>query len=431
MASLPKHRGGCLARQVRGPHLGVVHDLDGEGLHERTQDLLAAPVQGFSEREGPNGQAPEGIGLPRGAGRRWPSDEVLQGMMASSSSKLCTDAVWHNENTNEPDLNTPEIALAPSNVGQVNFTPFQEGDSGEVEAEVSSQRHEACTEFQQVARSGNSMRGLRATGAQDPDSRRVREIKPMIEREAPEVTLTGPKYSVPDIVYAPSDVDPEEVLHVPDDTPSQLDYGLPPHLEHLNSSSALKAVSMLKLSSWNVAGIDAKRVKTLISADLDVDVVALQEYPKMPAGWHHIKGERFNGLLFQNYYMYRAVGILFDAKKFHLRGRRSSERGAWVQLQHVETSKVIWIGSIHLPNSEGREACRRLLHQLLSQLPKGATGAVLGDFNTQFRWTVSGSACVPGVVSGKWSDLRQCMAEYGFQQTSPPQHQAAAPTFHS
>ena len=235
--------------------------------------------------------------------------------------------------------------------------------------------------------------------------------------------ITGPKYFIPDIVYAPSDVDPADVLHIPEDSP--------PSQQNLEVDRLQRVFAEVRIASWNVAGTSAKRVKTLISADLQADVIAIQEYPKMDAGWRHLKGERFNGLVFQNYFMCRAIGVLYDAKKFHLRGRRSSQRGIWVQLQHIETSQSIWIGSIHVPNNEGREECRRLVDQFMKELPKNATGAAMGDFNTHFRWVVADGACVPSIISGKWSDLRQCMAEYGFQQVPPSPEQADAPTFHS
>ena len=43
---------------------------------------------------------------------------------------------------------------------------------------------------------------------------------PAMHRESG-LQLSGPKYFLPEIVYAPSDVDPDEVLNVPDSCPSQ------------------------------------------------------------------------------------------------------------------------------------------------------------------------------------------------------------------
>ena len=238
------------------------------------------------------------------------------------------------------------------------------------------------------------------------------------------VQISGPRYFVPDIVYAPSDVDPAEILHIPDEScPSQ---------ECLSIRREDVAQFPLRLRSWNVAGSSAKRVKALVANELQADVVALQEYPKQEAGWQLLRGEVYNGLIRQNYYMYRAVAIFYCAKSFHLLDRKETARGIWAHLQHRETSKSFWVGCLHLPNSEPRDENQRLLHQFLSECPRKAErGVVLGDFNTQFKWSVQDEACVPQVINTRWADLRQGMAEHGFQQVVPSAQQACTPTFHS
>ena len=240
----------------------------------------------------------------------------------------------------------------------------------------------------------------------------------------PRSCISGPRYFVPDVIYAPSDVDPAEVLNIPENSP--------PSQECLEAETQPRVVSPLHLASWNVAGMSSKNVKTLISAELSAHVVALQEYPKMEAGWHLLAGERFNGLLYQNYYMYRAVGILFDARKFHLKGRRAVERGIWARLQHIDTGKHFWVGSVHLPNNEPRDECKRLMTEFVQGVRgSNETAIALGDFNTHFRWTVEGGVCHPSAIDTKWSDLRQVMAEEAFRQVPPTPLQAHTPTFHS
>ena len=237
------------------------------------------------------------------------------------------------------------------------------------------------------------------------------------KREGPGLQLTGPRYFLPEVVYAPSDVDPNDVLNVPDSCPSQ---------------ERLDAEAMLRLHTWNVAGMSAKRVKTLVSQELGAEVIALQEYPKQEAGWQLVKGETYHGLIHQNYFMYRAVAIFYRVGVFHLVGRGASERGMWARLKHVETSKEVWIGCLHLPNNQPRDEIQRLLQQFMRvKSEPGSTGAVLGDFNTQFKWSVMENMCVPSVIGTRWADLRQIMPEHGFQQTPPQPHQAATPTFHS
>ena len=235
--------------------------------------------------------------------------------------------------------------------------------------------------------------------------------------------LTGPKYFVPDVIYAPSDVDPHEVLNVPDSCPSQ---------ERLGTDLNTPTESELRLHTWNVAGASAKMVKTLVSQELDAEVVARQEYPKQAAGWQLVKGETYHGLIHQNYFMYRAVAIFYRVGVFHLLGRTASERGMWLHLKHIETSKEIGVGCLHLPNNQPREENQRLLQQFMREKPRpGSAGVVLGDFNTQFKWSVVENMCVPSIIDTRWADLRQVMSEHGFQQTPPPPCQATTPTFHS
>ena len=252
----------------------------------------------------------------------------------------------------------------------------------------------------------------------------TRRVAQGLARSHLDPLVSGPAYCVPDIVYAPSDVDPGDVLHVPDSPQSSQ--------QNVDTEGDSRVASVVRIVSWNVAGISAKRVKTLIAQDLSADVVALQEYPKMPAGWHLHSGERYSGLIYQNYFMYRAVALMYDAKKFHLKGRRADERGIWLRLQHVETSKHVWVGSVHLPNNQPRDECKRLMSQFVGLLPAKAEAAIaLGDYNTHFRWNVAHEACIPSVIEPKWGDLRQVMAEKGLQQLPPVPSQAHTPTFHS
>ena len=245
-----------------------------------------------------------------------------------------------------------------------------------------------------------------------------------VKEESNPGLITGPRYFVPEVVYAPSDVDPEDILYIPDDSC--------PNQERLEADSQSMTSVSLQLHSWNVAGMSAKNVKMLVSHELHADVIGLQEYPKQNAGWQMVTGEVYSGLIYQNYFMYRAVSILYKNKTFHLLGRKSSERGMWVHLRHVQTSQSLWIGCIHVPNSEPRDEIRRLLHQFMSEIPpRAGVGSVLGDFNTHFNWSVQDGVCVPRIVSSRWADLRQAMSEFGFRQVPPQPEQADTPTFHS
>ena len=287
------------------------------------------------------------------------------------------------------------------------------------------QRKDASWEWKQTTQPGLQLCTdfPRDEGLVKEEESEVHVSDPLWAHRGSGCRLTGPKYFLPEIVYAPSDVDPDEVLNVPDSCPSQ---------ERLDVDPLTSTESMLRLHTWNVAGMSAKRVKTLVSQELDAEVVALQEYPKQEAGWQLVKGETYHGLIHQNYFMYRAVAIFYRADAFHLLGRGASERGIWASLRHIETSKEISVGCLHLPNNQPRDEIQRVLQQFMHVQPtQGAAGAVLGDFNTQFKWSVEENVCVPSIIGTRWSDLRQIMSEHGFRQASPPSQQAATPTFHS
>ena len=228
-------------------------------------------------------------------------------------------------------------------------------------------------------------------------------------------------------MYAPSEVDPDDVLNIPDGSEAEASH------ERLVSATSQHVLSPLRLATWNVAGARAKRVKLLISSELDFDVLALQEHPKQKAtGWQLLKGEVFHGLLHQNYLMYRSVMLLYNRKKFHLLGRRASERGIWAKLQHIEQERSCgWGASICLTMRPGMRRNAFCMSSLRRPQEKADTCIVLGDMNTQFRWTVHEGICNPSVVCTRWSDLRQGVAAKGYSQLPPPPHQASAPTFHS
>ena len=143
----------------------------------------------------------------------------------------------------------------------------------------------------------------------------------------------------------------------------------------------------------------------------DCDVLAVQEYPKQPPGWKLLKGEVFNGALFQDEMMYRAVGLFYLWRKF------SNARGAWLLLQRKSTQKFVWFGTIHLPNNEPKEELHRLIQMGFGRkCRKGYPAVLMGDFKIQFNWVEQANGVVPGVVGPKWAELRRRAAEAGFQQ---------------
>ena len=188
----------------------------------------------------------------------------------------------------------------------------------------------------------------------------------------------------------------------------------------------------VRVASWNLAGVSTKAVETIIANVVECDVIAVQEFPKQIAGWKILTGEKYNGMIHQNYCMYRGVGILYRKDRFHLLKKSSSQRGMWLLLRHSKTQQKMAVGCVHLPNNEGKEETARVLAEFLKAKPRGGQPElVLGDFNVQFSWREADSKVVPGIVTAKWGALRQGMAEAGLQQAVPMKPQMHLATFHS
>ena len=188
----------------------------------------------------------------------------------------------------------------------------------------------------------------------------------------------------------------------------------------------------LTVASWNLAGVNKKAIEAVFGHVAECDVVAVQEFPKQVPGWQTISGQRYQGIIYQNYMMYRSVGVMYRADRYQLLKKRSSTRGVWVQLRHVGTQVKIWIGSLHLPNNLATEENARLLGEFITAGPKtGERAVVLGDYNVQFKWRSEAGGAEPDVLTAKWASLRQRFSEAGFQQVPPLEPQFRTPTFHS
>ena len=236
--------------------------------------------------------------------------------------------------------------------------------------------------------------------------------------------ITGPKYFIPDVVYAPSDVDPAEAVPFREE-----DFELEIPDVHGGRLAAGREVS---IGAWNLAGTCEKKIKPLLSHVPCCDVLAVQEFPRQKHTWQILKGDVLNAVLFQHVLMYRAVGIFYKHELFHLKRKISTNKGVWLRLLHKPSQKHIWVGSAHLPNSEPREEINRFAAEFFGvERQSGEQAFALGDFNTHFRWSEGEGGVVPGEISAKWGDLRQIAAEAGFEQAAPLSEQMRAATFHS
>ena len=134
-------------------------------------------------------------------------------------------------------------------------------------------------------------------------------------REGPPA-ITGPKYFVPDIDYAPSDVDAADIVPFREE-----DFEETPlchEFEEAWGTANTPPSWGVKMCSWNLAGTSEKRVKSLISHIPCCDILAVQEFPKQQCKWQVLKGEVFHAVIFQHVLMYRSIGIFYKCSTFHL-----------------------------------------------------------------------------------------------------------------
>ena len=235
--------------------------------------------------------------------------------------------------------------------------------------------------------------------------------------------LSGPMY------FHPDDCSDGEAVDRPMGTPEG-----PPAVPVLTGDQQVPPAQKVRvtMATWNLAGVCARDVAAVFDHVVQCDVVAVQEFPKQPAGWKTIETDAYSMIVHQNHAMYRGVGFMYRKKQFMLVQKLATQRGMWAKLRHVQSGVAVWIGSLHLPNSEPKEEIQRNMGEFAKQLPKGADRAVaLGDFNIQFKWREGVEGVQTDVLSSKWAMLRQCMAEVGLQQVAPAAAQMHLPTFHS
>ena len=186
----------------------------------------------------------------------------------------------------------------------------------------------------------------------------------------------------------------------------------------------------LSVATWNLAGAGKKKIKGIVTTVFEHDLMAVQEYPKQDAGWHVVDHGRMNAVLHQDLVMYRAVGVMYDKSKFRVRKRKKSTRGVWVLLEHLQSGRELWVGSLHLPVNEVVEERDRFTDEFLACLPATDKPALLlGDMNTHFTWGVEQGVAEPRSMHSKWSKLRQAAVERGFVQIAPRGDDIRAPTF--
>ena len=178
--------------------------------------------------------------------------------------------------------------------------------------------------------------------------------------------------------------------------------------------------STFSVRTWNIAGADADSALEVIRDFKQTSLLAVQEWPRGPEGWRTVEAGAFKGLIFQSAAMCRGVAIFFDRTAFTATARKSSERGVWVKLVRGASGQHVWCGSLHLPHNCSLGDYETHVKEFLVLLPKKASRVVLlGDFNTRFRWALSGQGASPAQADGRWNFLKDATGQRGLMQVRP------------
>ena len=80
------------------------------------------------------------------------------------------------------------------------------------------------------------------------------------------------------------------------------------------------SVHLLRLGSWNLAGVAEGDAVTILAEQVGMDVVAVQEWPKAKPGWKLMSHAGYNAVIFQDIMTYRGVGVVYRDSSLRLLG---------------------------------------------------------------------------------------------------------------
>ena len=129
------------------------------------------------------------------------------------------------------------------------------------------------------------------------------------------------------------------------------------------------SVRLLRLGSWNLAGIAEGDAMTILAEQVGMDVVAVQEWPKAKPGWKLMLHAGYNAVIFQDIMTYRGVGVVYRDSSLRLLKKKSTARGSWFLFRCKQTGKDVWVGSAHL---QGSECNAEYETRVISRVPGGA-----------------------------------------------------------
>ena len=180
----------------------------------------------------------------------------------------------------------------------------------------------------------------------------------------------------------------------------------------------------LHLASWNIGGtsIEDAVQATKRASERRKDIICFQEVPRRPTGWHTDLVDDMTVVQYRHDDdQWRGNAIAFSSECQILR-RRGCRFGIWLRLRHAPTQNELWIASLRLSTGTTSDVTAEELQNVCSLLPPTLLPVImLGDYNTQLRWTH---------ISGTQGDLRptEARSEYLLSQLGSCGMRMKAPT---
>ena len=147
-----------------------------------------------------------------------------------------------------------------------------------------------------------------------------------------------------------------------------------------------------RVYGWNLGGVEAsdlpKAIQNGTGASLrKKDIVLVQEFPRVKAGWSTEPVGSLKVLTFRPEGMWRGTGVAFDSSTWNVVSKKSSMRGVWVHLRHLESAESVWFSTAHFSPGITQELYEAEVENHFRAKPRQCRALVFqGDLNCSFRW---------------------------------------------
>ncbi|CAE7579342.1 RTase [Symbiodinium sp. CCMP2592] len=189
----------------------------------------------------------------------------------------------------------------------------------------------------------------------------------------------------------------------------------------------------MRVFGWNIGGAPVedlpRAVKENVGAGVELRVGLVQELPRRQAGWSSTTLEGLRLLQHRHPNQWRGVGILFQPSIWGVISRKTSRRGIWVLLRHLESGQEIWFGTLHLQPGLPQAEYHADAADYFSCLPSHAKQVVFqGDVNAPLAWASSEVGDVACGLDGKAILLLDVLFQKGLLTVPPSSEQQHLPT---